>query len=78
MPCKVAPGSLPVQLDKSAGSHWGLLGGPLRGGGLQGAPGAPEDQNYMEEGRSTGGRGSFIRRVEAMKDPLSARSKGNQ
>lgn len=46
-----------MQLDKSAGSHWGLLGGPLRGGGLQGAPGAPEDLNYMEEGRSSGGRG---------------------
>lgn len=75
--CKVVPGSLPMQADKSAGSRWGLLGEPLRGEGLQGAPGAPEDLNYVEEGRLSGGRGSFIRREEAMKDSLTAKTKGN-
>lgn len=29
--------SLPTQKDKSAGSFWGLSGGPLRGDGLEGA-----------------------------------------
>ena len=39
----MAPSSLPVQVNEGAGCCWRLWGGLLRGGGLEGAPGAPED-----------------------------------
>lgn len=43
MSCKVAPGSLPKQVDQSTGLVGALWGGPLRGGGLEGAPEAWEE-----------------------------------
>ena len=73
----VAPGHLVITSGRERRLSLGAPGGPLRGGGVEGAPEGREGlTKWREEGRQSGRRGNFVQSGERPLRTVASQGKG--